>query len=147
MAKMTRGNLKSLVKECLFEILLEASEDSTSPLAESSLKRKRGKSSRKKVDRNPSRRPALDKISMNLKDSAPPQRNVDVSGLTSDPVMAAIFQDTAATTLVEQAQAESRPGHATAGRMDAAAMAVAQNEPADLFGAASKNWATLAFDE
>lgn len=147
MAKMTRGNLKSLVKECLFEILLEASEENTHSLAESSAPGKRKKSSKRKAGKSTSRRPALDMISMNSQKSAPPQREIDVSGLTSDPVMAAIFKDTAATTLVEQSQAESRPGHATPGRMDAAATAVAQNEPNELFGAASKNWAALAFDE
>ena len=36
MAKMTRNNLKSLVKECLFEILLEASGDGAEKLLEAS---------------------------------------------------------------------------------------------------------------
>ncbi len=139
MAKMTRGHLKSLVKECLFEILLEAS-DETKPMTESIKK-----SSRKKAV-SP-RRPALDMMSMAPGPEKTREKSIDVSGLTSDPVMAAIFQDTASTTLVEQAQAESRPGHATSGRMDAAAKAVAQNEPSELFGPASKNWAALAFDE
>ena len=141
MAKMSRGDLKSLVKECLFEILLEATEE-TGVMGESKRKKapRRGKSS--------SRRPALDMMSMNNKKSAPqPRKKIDVSELTSDPVMAAIFQDTAATTLVEQADAERRPGHATASTMDQAAQAVAQSEPNELFGAASKNWAALAFDK
>ncbi len=141
MAKMSRGDLKSLVKECLFEILLEATEES-GVMAES----KRKKAPRR--DRSSSRRPALDMMSMNNKKPTPkPKKNFDVSELTSDPVMAAIFQDTAATTLVEQASAERRPGHATASTMDTAAKTVSQNDPSELFGAASKNWATLAFDK
>lgn len=140
MAKMTKGDLKSLVKECLFEILLEATEENASSLNETATKRRSGK--RKSV----SRRPALDMISMAPAPRTPsPKPNIDVSGLTSDPVMAAIFQDTASTTLVEQAAAErGKPSQAPA---DAAAMKVAQSEPAELFGAASKNWATLAFDD
>ena len=141
MSKMTRDSLKSLVKECLFEILLEATGDAGESLNEAKRKRKSTK-------RKPVRRPALDNMTIGSPKPAPARSpKVDVSGITSDPVMAAIFQDTAATTLVEQAAAESRPGHATPGRMDQAAKAVAQNDPADLFGDASKNWATLAFND
>ena len=140
MAKMSRGDLKSLVKECLFEILLEASDEKGS-LVES--RKKRGA----RPQTAKSRRPALDMISPPKPVKPVPKKNIDVSELTSDPVMAAIFQDTAATTLVEQAQAEGRPGHATTSNMDRAALTAAQNEPSDLFGAASKNWATLAFDD
>ena len=137
MAKMTRNDLKGLVKECLFEILLEATEtDGNEQITESRKPRKKKASSR---------RPALDNIRMN--DSEPAKKQpLDVSGLTSDPVMAAIFQDTAATTLVEQARAES--GKPTQGRaVDAAALAVANNSPEDLFGSASQNWAALAFGD
>ena len=139
MAKMTRNDLKGLVKECLFEILLEATETGTSPqLAESHSPRK------KKLT---PRRPALDNIRVG---NPAPKRQaptpVDVSGITSDPVMAAIFQDTAATTLVEQARAESGRG-AARGAADAAAMTVANNTPEELFGAASQNWAALAFSD
>ena len=59
--------------------------------------------------------------------------------------MAAIFQDTAATTLVEQASAER--GQVNRGGGDAASLAVAQSTPEKLFGGASKNWAALAFDD
>ena len=133
MAKMTRGDLKSLVKECLFEILIEASEDQRPKLTESRKPRK--------PKRSKTKRPALDAIRF---DEAPRPPALDVSGLTSDPVMAAIFQDTASTTLVEQARAERGKPAAPA---DAAAMKVSQSDPTELFGAASKNWATLAFDE
>ena len=143
MAKMTRDSLKSLVKECLFEILLEATGDASESLNEAKTPRKR-----KTSKRSPVRRPALDNTMVGTSKPTPARpAKVDVSGITSDPVMAAIFQDTAATTLVEQAQAESRPGHATPGRMDQAARTVAQNDPSDLFGAASKNWAALAFND
>ena len=141
MAKMTRGNLKSLVKECLFEILLEATESEAGQLSESSRKaRKRSKTSKRK-----SSRPALDMMRIGKQEKPAPRPPVDVSGLTSDPVMAAIFQDTASTTLVEQANAER--GKPSAAPADAAALKVSQSDPTELFGAASRNWATLAFDD
>ena len=134
MAKMTRNDLKSLVKECLFEILLEASDSEN--LIES-----RNSSPKKRATRKtPPRRPALDNISVGAQKKQP---DLDVSGITSDPVMAAIFQDTAKTTLVEQAAAE-RLGNRSGG--DAASRAAAASDPQDLFGDASKNWAALAFD-
>ena len=104
MAKMTRDSLKSLVKECLFEILLEATGDTAESLNEAKAPRKR-----KTSKRSPVRRPALDNTMVGTAKPAPARpAKVDVSGITSDPVMAAIFQDTAANTLVEQAHAESR---------------------------------------
>ena len=134
MAKMTRNDLKSLVKECLFEIILEASDSEN--LIES-----RNSSPKKRTARKtPPRRPALDNISVGAQKKQP---DLDVSGITSDPVMAAIFQDTAKTTLVEQAAAE-RLGNRSGG--DAASRAAAASDPQDLFGDASKNWAALAFD-
>lgn len=140
MAKMTRNDLKGLVKECLFEILLEATEDNKS--AQMNEGRRKSRSSSKQR----SRRPALDNIVMENKKQTPKSSpKVDVSELTTDPVMAAIFQDTAKTTLVEQAAAERRPGAQAGG--DAASRIVAQNDPSELFGDASRNWAALAFND
>ena len=143
MSKMTRDSLKSLVKECLFEILLEATGDSSEKLNEVRSKpRRRATSSpaRKKTVR-----PALDNIQVGRPArKSVPAPQVDVSGLTSDPVMAAIFQDTAATTLVEQAAAERGKPQQHA---DVAAQAMSKSDPSDVFGEASKNWAALAFDD
>ena len=138
MAKMSRGNLKSLVKECLFEILLESTDPAaaTAGLSES----RENKLPNKKRNTRAARAPA------SLLEAAPrEQRKLDVSHLTADPIMAAIFEDTAQTTLVEQADAER--GKAARGRGDAAAQTVARNEPSQLFGAAAENWAALAFDD
>jgi hypothetical protein len=133
MAKMTRNDLKSLVKECLFEILLESTNSS-----EQMVETKRT-ISRKSKSSAPSR-PVLDKIENNK--STP---ELDVSSITSDPVMAAIFKDTARTTLVEQTKAERMGPQSGAG--DSAARAAAASDPNDLFGDASKNWAALAFND
>ena len=134
---MTRNNLKSLVKECLFEILLESTNSEVAPQINEARKIRKKRSM-------PSRpgRPSLDHIAMNKERPAP---QVDVSHLTEDPIMAAIFQDTANTTLVEQADAER--GKMPKGGGDAASLAVAKSDPSQLFGEASRNWAALAFND
>jgi len=58
--------------------------------------------------------------------------------------MTAIFQDTAMTTLREQAAAER--GKPIAGG-DAATLLASNNDPTDLFGESSTNWAALAFSD
>lgn len=142
MAKVSRGMLKDLVKECLFEILLESTnKETTSSLTEAtsrpSKQRPKGRSNKKTA----SSRPALDSISYSRNNERPP---LDTSAITSDPVMAAIFQDTARTTLQEQAAAE-RGKSITGG--DGATIAARESEPSELFGEASQNWAALAFNE
>ena len=134
---MTRNSLKSLVKECLFEILLESTSGEMAPQINEAKKiRKKRSMSSKPL------RPSLDHVVINEERPAP---QVDVSHLTEDPIMAAIFQDTANTTLVEQADAER--GKMPKGGGDAASLTVAKSEPSQLFGEASRNWAALAFDD
>lgn len=142
MAKVSKELLKGLVKECLFEILLESTGDAGVNLAESSTSKKRP------VKKNSSRtvRPALDSITYNngiRKRASRKAKPLDVSSITSDPVMAAIFQDTAVTTLREQAAAErGRPvGN------DPISQVVSESDPGQLFGESAQNWATLAFSE
>ena len=136
MSKVSRGALKQLVKECLFEILLESTDSSPDKLTEAR-KKPRAKSRRPAPSR-----PALDSIVVGGSAKKAQKESIDVSNITTDPVMAAIFQDTAATTLLEQAAAER--GRPIAGG-DAASLAVANSDPASLFGEAANNWATLAF--
>jgi hypothetical protein len=143
MAKVSRDVLKQLVKECLFEILLESTDASPARLSESKRRRSATKPSPKKSLRSP--RPALDSISFGGSKKERPDPQIDVSGITSDPVMASIFQDTAATTLREQIAAE-RHGQPVAGG-DAASLAVANSDPINLFGEAASNWAALAFSD
>ena len=144
MAKVTKSVLKGIVKECLVEILSEglSAEDysqSGPPRKMSGIdkKLKRGKRS--------SPRPALENISFN--------KAIDdaTSVMTNDPVMSAIFADTAKTTLQEQYGAESKNPMAASTAMaqrsgDEAARAVANNPIEDLFEGAG-NWANLAFAE
>lgn len=143
MAKVSRSALKQVVKECLIEILSEGidSEDREDryPLAQMNEGRRQRKIKSKK--RAPAR-PALDNIKFNsaIEES--------VGGLTSDPVMSQIFQDTARTTLQEQYAASERDPSANAvqsGQMaDGAARLVNDNTITDLFEGADK-WADLAF--
>jgi len=142
MAKVSRDMLKAVVKECLFEILLESTGETKAPLLE-----QRRPNSKRKNSKNKASRPALDSISFNNRASSAPQelKSVDVSGITSDPVMASIFQDTAATTLLEQAAAErGKPGQ-TLGPGIPIEGSNNNNNSASALGEASKNWAYLAF--
>jgi hypothetical protein len=77
-------------------------------------------------------------------DNSPAKRPINVQGITNDPVMTAIFEDTAMTTLQEQSAAEHG---SPAGRGDAASLVAADNDPTDLFGGSSQNWAALAFSD
>ena len=146
MAKLTRDHLKEIVKECLFEILLDASdtgaimqENRKSGLVEKSKKiSSRGK---KKKSVSKTLHPSLESLSYNKQDTGP---KVNTSALTSDPVMAAIFEDTAATTLREQIAAER--GAPIAGG-DTASHIASNNDPAELFSESAQNWAALAFSD
>ena len=134
MAKLSREKLKTIVKECLVEILSEGLSTPGDRLTESSPRHK-AKPRRKHVNQ----RPALDKISFGKKVQQ------TVGSLTDDPLMASIFADTAAGTLQEQISAEGRGNVAVQG--DPAARAMAESDPNDIFGEAAGNWAALAFAE
>jgi hypothetical protein len=147
MAKVSRDMLKVLVKECLFEILLESTGESTQSLVESRTKPKRRAVASKK--KQSTRRPALDSISFGSKpkQNIQPPPPVDVSSITSDPVMASIFQDTAATTLRDQAAAERGKHGALLGDGVSLDNASSDGSPSALLGEASQNWAYLAFND
>ena len=127
MAKVSRSILKSLVKECLVEILAEGLVGSNNKIHESKkVAAKRAPARRKKPT---------------IKKNVIPET---IKGMTDDPLMQSIFADTARTTLTEQTDAESNP-RIVAG--DAISQAVDQNDPTELFGEAANNWASLAFSE
>ncbi len=128
MAKVSRAVLKSLVKECLVEILSEGLVGSSEQIQESKkvAAKKKPTSQRKKI---------------------PAKKNVipeTIKSITDDPLMQSIFADTARTTLQEQSSAEKNP-RVLAG--DRAARIADESDPIDMFGEAAGNWATLAFSE
>lgn len=142
MAKMSRNQLKSLIKECLVEVLVEG----LNPGSASSVNLSESRSSSKRKASTGKRRPALDNIVINNRIQE------SVAMATSDPILSDILADTAATTLQEQIggdRRESRAGHMQqiAANGDGAARAVSGADPSDLFGEAANNWAALAFSD
>ena len=128
MAKVSRSVLKSLVKECLVEILSEGLVGANEQIQES----KKVAAKKKPISRRKKPAPKRDVIPETIK------------GVTDDPLMQSIFADTARTTLREQIGAESNK-RVVGG--DAASIAADAAEPNELFGEAAANWAHLAFSE
>ena len=126
MAKVSRAVLKSLVKECLVEILSEGLVGANEQIQES--KRVAAKSKPAPRKKKPAKRDIIPET---------------VRGVTDDPLMQSIFADTARTTLQEQANADRR----NSAPMDAQARMADAVDPNDVFGEAAQNWATLAFSE
>ena len=122
--KITKNVLKTVVKECLIEILSEGfslsktrSESDISSTINEVKKTPREKSSN------------FDDLIKQTSES-----------LTSDPVLSSIFEDTAKTTLQEQLNS---PKSILAG--DRASYRAATTDPTDLFGESASKWASLAF--
>ncbi len=131
---MKRNELKSLIKECVVEVLQDGIGPSLgTELRESARPRpapKRSTSSRK-----------------TSKQSSPKKKHVSgiSTDISPDPIMQSIFSDTAATTLQAQVAGERRGPSLVAEGADRAAMIVAEHDPDELFEGSS-NWASLAFD-
>ena len=147
MAKLTKTQLKSIVKECLVEILVEGLDGSTtSPsVAFGTRNNKAPNTSTAKAHSRarrhsgePNRGPAPEHVRF---ESAIQE---SVGSLTSNPMMADIFSDTARTTLQEQL-ANEPPGAATSD-LSGPGPQEQIGDPSEIF-AASENWAALAFSE
>ena len=150
MAKVKRSVLKEIVKECLLEILFEGI-DSESGYEEEEPIREARQPNRRAPRPSPTRDLAAAVQQTHKKTarkSKSPRRLKEapvaaaVSELTDDPTMAAIFADTAQTTLQEQ-----REGRQSYKPADSAASKVQSTDDlGDLFEGAG-NWAALAFGE
>ena len=136
--------LKSIVKECLVEILAEGlsggdvSELNESFSLQSSLKPERKSNRIKQKDSF-----KKDKV---LNPNFQQKTKQIISQATKDPIMASILEDTAQTTLQEQNSAD-RPNQFTAKPTDAYSQIASESDPVEMFGSASTNWAALAFSE
>ena len=130
MAKINKTLLKNLIKECIVEVLAEGLSNSTTELNESikTSNLKRNTNTKKIKNEN---------FEKNIQNTT--------QGMTSDPLMADIFADTAKTTLQEQVAAASQKGKFVASGGDHASRTVANSDLDDLFGNSSSNWANLAF--
>jgi hypothetical protein len=151
--RLNKEELKSIIKECLVEILTEPA------LNESRASRPAGSPARRAqqpIDPGLARRRAhLESIQVNQKQqqAAPERPRVtknEIGSITSDPVLQSIFADTAQrlTEAPEPAANTGRITHEqavmTAG--DTASKAMLNADPLDIFDSASK-WADLAFSE
>ena len=146
MPKMKRSELKSIIKECLVEILSEGIgySDEYDDHEDQPIKEKRNFGSNSDmIEKMQSRKKMLnEKITYNKKQSKQQNHDHLVNGVTTDPMMAEIFRDTAQTTLVEQGMAnKAGPKYTPA---DGAARALGDHNPGDIFSGGD-NWATLAF--
>lgn len=135
MAKLTKNQLKSIVKECLVEILSEGLASSGDIMVESTTKKptRTNRAASKKTQRNP----ALDEVKFN---TAAEQR---AAALTDDPIMRSILADTAKSTLQEQAQADRGRGAS----MQETAPTGKNIEDIPIFAEGAQNWAALAFTD
>lgn len=123
--KVSRNQLKSVVKECLMEILAEGLLHGEGMVPQKKSKKRRA-----------------------IKESAAPENNEfemavrkTVNGLTSDSVMSSILADTAKTTFQDQLQAEKSP------RSVGSTMNESTSDLGDAFGDSANRWASLAFPE
>ena len=140
MAKVNRSMLKSIVKECLVELLAEGlSNGDHEALNESfSSSPKDFKQTMASIEK-----PTQKKVkNRNFEQNT--QKIIEQT--TSDPVMAELLADTAKTTLQEQNTAD-RPNQFTAKPTDIYSQAVSDSDPIEMFGGASNNWAALAFSD
>jgi hypothetical protein len=155
-SKLSRSVLKEIVKECIMEIFEESFFSNSNMMYENK------SSYNKKSIKRPSRSAAssrsnhLDNISYNgsknqIKETVQRSTNFDkkvdklASTLTSDPIMADIFKDTASTTLQSQISAASGKGMSVMAGGDAAAMKANDSDPTELFSESAGKWASLAF--
>jgi len=142
--RLSKGDLKGIVKECLVEILQEGLSGTS--IIQTSRVEDRSQMTTIKEPKVSGRSQSLDRIEwgQNRDDSQDESVLAEsaAAAMTSDPVMASIFKDTALTTLQEQASS-TRTGPTS----DRASMIAAQSDPLDLFSESAGNWAALAFSD
>lgn len=150
MSKLDKNTLKSIVKECLIEILSEGlTNGNTQKLSESinNITNTKIKTEEK-----------INSISIqnkkNIAKILPQKKQINenfidktqqiIKKTTNDPVLAEIFADTALTTLQEQNSADNKTSFNPKSN-DQYKNFMNENDPSDIFGEASNNWANLAF--
>lgn len=150
MAKVTKIQLKGIVKECLLEILSEGMGESNIAAMPSTARYNINESKSHKTNARSTEplRPSLDHVSYQeeISNERVSEMREDINTLTSDPIMQSIFADTHANTASSQAGSKTTSmSEAVALQGDRAAKAMAQNDPIDVFGDAADKWAALAF--
>lgn len=135
MAKLTKNQLKSIVKECLVEILSEGLASSGDIMVEATTKKptrtNRAASAKAK------RKSVMDEATFNN------AAMTKAASITDDPIMQSILADTAKTTLQEQAHADRGPGI----NMQESVAPGKNIEDLPIFAEGAQNWAALAFTD
>ncbi len=170
--KLSKEDLKGIVKECLVEILSEGLngsgnivENRTSqrqmrqqPAATRQVSQISGKSTTQASQQ--ARTSVYDKLAFapsreQIQNAAPASRKINplsmVKDITSDPIMAGILAETASSGqymhMGENTSRSSQPSHEeqvmSAG--DTAARKMMMSDPTDLFGESASKWSALAF--
>ena len=138
---MSKRQLKTIVKECLVEILSEglASGDSvsSSSLRENSSKRERREEKMRQEEERLSQH--RQKFEVSIDDA--------VMNVTSDPMMQSILADTAKTTLQEQNNHEGPRGSNSAVVSGDSSPSSAGINLDNIFSGPKQNWSDLAFDD
>ena len=141
MAKVSRSMLKSIVKECLVELLAEGlSGGDASSLNESF--NIESKATFKQTMMPEASNSSKKVVNQSFEENT----NRVISQATNDPIMASILQDTAKTTLQEQ-NTSDRPNHFAAKPTDTFSKVASESDPMEMFGDVSNNWAALAFSD
>ena len=128
MSKLKRSALKSVVKECLLEILSEGIGTNTNA---AEIIQSRGNAAAQQ-----------DLSENNTKNVQSDSMKETIAGITSDPILASVLGDTAKTTLVEQAGAD-RKGQLRKMRSTSSHSAGASEQSQESDG--NSHWAALAF--
>ena len=143
MPKVSRSVLKSLVKECLVEILFEGLDDDQGVLEEKKSRKTRSKTQSRRKEEQEFQKAALERKKMLRERTKPRDHSQQLAKtITDDPIMAEIFAQTAETTLPGMINADKKNAYPVAS--DGAARMVQENDLEDLFEGAG-NWAHLAF--
>ena len=152
MSKLDKNTLKSIVKECLIEILSEGlTNGNTQKLSESI---NNITNTKIKAEEKNNSIPVQNK--KNIAKILPQKKQINenfidktqqiIKKTTNDPVLAEIFADTALTTLQEQNSADNKTSFNPKSN-DQYKNFMNENDPSDIFGEASNNWANLAFKD
>jgi hypothetical protein len=132
---ITRQQLKSIVKECLVEILAEGIGSSSKTSIQESSQR---------IQKQSVKPQTVHRRGQNVKYSQAMAETIKREA-GNNPVMAAIFADTAATTLPTMMNESVAQQPQPVGSIE---RAVAQSTPEELFGDdVTSKWAELAFTE
>jgi predicted Mrr-cat superfamily restriction endonuclease len=143
MSKLLRSELKSIVKECLVEILAEGiGTNARSIVRENKITKEKSSNLKAKKTTRERRSSYLDDTKIQKKKTIASKTN-----LTDNPLLNEMLADTAQTTLHEQIAADSKRRMSEISTpADAAALKVRNSQPEDLFGGeTASKWAKLAF--